>query len=183
MKRGAISIKKIEGVGLCLGLLAMAGCATQAQTGAVTGAGVGALMGQIIGGNTAGTLIGAGVGTGVGYIIGNELDKNAAMKRQQVMMEETRPLAGTTWQVVSTVPKPRHSYKSLVSHFRPDGTVISTKTFWDDKVETDIERYRIVGSTLIINKPDYVINARFRLEGNRMYMDTDKYSIVLQRVD
>ncbi len=183
MEKSATWIKKIEAMGLCLAFLAMAGCATQAQTGAVTGAGVGALMGQIIGGNTAGTLIGAGVGTGVGYIIGNELDKDAAMKRQHVMVEETRPLAGTTWQVVSTVPKPKQSYKSLVAHFRPDGTVVSTKTFWDDKVETDIERYRIVGSTLIVNKPDYVINARFRLEGSRMYMDTEKYSIVLQRVD
>ena len=62
-------------VAVSLGLVFVAGCESDAQTGALIGAGVGALAGQAIGGDTEGTLIGAGVGAAGGYIIGNEQDK------------------------------------------------------------------------------------------------------------
>jgi outer membrane lipoprotein SlyB len=58
-----------------LGMVFIAGCESDAQTGALIGAGVGALAGQAIGGDTEGTLIGAGVGAAGGYMIGNEQDK------------------------------------------------------------------------------------------------------------
>ncbi len=159
------------------------GCATKGQTGALAGAGVGALIGQAVGGDTAATLVGAGVGTGVGYLIGNHSDKKDAQSRQTVLEEETRPLANTTWQITSIVPKPDRPVKSLVAHFKPDGTVLSTRTFEDGHVETANERYRVVGDTLIINQDDYVINARFKINGNQMIANTDKYSIVLTRLD
>lgn len=47
---------------------------------------------------------------------------------------------------------------------------------------TDSERYRIVGQTLIINQDNYVINATFRMEGNRLYLDTGKRNIVMKRM-
>ncbi len=159
------------------------GCATKGQTGALAGAGVGALIGQAIGGDTAATLIGAGVGTGVGYLIGNNMDKKDAQSRQTVLEEETHPLANTTWQVTSIVPKPEKPVKSLVAHFKPDGMVISTRTFEDGHVETASERYRVVGDTLIINQDDYVINIRFSITGNQMIANTEKYSVVLTRLD
>jgi uncharacterized protein YcfJ len=173
---------------VCTAMVSMAlvfgsGCATKGQTGALAGAGVGALIGQAVGGDTAATLIGAGVGTGVGYLIGNHSDKKDAESRQTVLEEETRPLANTTWQITSIVPKPDKPVKSLVAHFKPDGTVVSTRTFEDGHVETANERYRIVGDTLIINQDDYVINARFKINGNQMIANTDKYSIVLTRLD
>jgi hypothetical protein len=168
---------------LFLVLVISSGCATKKQTGALAGAGVGALLGQAIGGNTAGTLIGAGVGTGVGYLIGNEMDKKDAKSRESVKAEETTPLANTTWQLVSIVPDPKKNVKSLVIHFKPDGTALTTRTFMDDSVKTATERYRVVGETLIINQDDYVINARFSIKGDQMIATTDKYSIVLRRVD
>ncbi len=164
-------------------LVVNSGCATKKQTGSLAGAGVGALIGQAIGGNTAGTLIGAGVGTGVGYLIGNEMDKKDAKSRETVKAEETAPLANTTWQLVSIVPDPKKNVKSLVIHFKPDGTALTTRTFTDDSVKTATERYRVVGETLIINQDDYVINARFAINGNQLTANTDKYSIVLRRVD
>jgi hypothetical protein len=176
MKRGILLL-------ICFAWAAGSGCATSGQTGAVAGAGVGALMGQLIGRNTASTLIGAGIGTGLGYIIGNEKDKMDAQGRQTVRIEETEPLGGTVWQVISVNPKPKPVFKSIVSHFKKDGTVVTTKIYRDDRVETDVERFRIVGSTLIVNKSDYVINARFRIDGNQMTMDTGEYSVVLKRVD
>jgi len=166
-------------------LLFGAGCATKGQTGALTGAGAGALIGGLAnmhGSWGATALIGAGVGAGVGYLIGNEQDKKDAAKRKQATEAELKPLAGTTWQVISIVPKPAKSYKSVVSHFRPDGNVVTTKTNMDGKVETTTEGYRIVGSTLIINKPDYVENTIFKIDGNKLIIDYGNGSVVLQRV-
>lgn len=168
---------------VCFLFVANSGCATKKQTGALAGAGVGALIGQAIGSNTAGTLIGAGVGTGVGYLIGNEMDKKDAKSREAVTAQETAPLANTTWQLVSIVPDPKKNVKALVIHFKPDGTAVTTRTFNDDSVKTATERYRVVGQTLILNQDDYVINARFTINGNQMIANTDKYSIVLRRVD
>lgn len=157
----------------------------KATTGAAAGAGIGALAGQLIGHNTAGTLIGAGVGAGLGYIIGNEMDKDNAAKRKAVTEEETKILADTTWQIVKVTPKPKNkdSYTSRISHFRPDGTVINTLMKADGTVEITKERYRIVGATLILNHDNLVVNARFKIDGNQMIMDTGEYSMLLQRLD
>lgn len=164
-------------------LIGGSGCATKAQTGALGGAGVGAVIGQLAGSSTEATLIGAAVGTGVGYLIGNHMDKKDAQGRQTVLEEETRPLAGTTWQITSIVPEPDRPVDTLVAHFKPDGTVSTTRTFKDGHVETAQERYRIVGQTLIINQDDYIVNVRFKINGSQMIANTDKYSMVLTRVD
>ena len=167
--------------GALAGLLSTGGCATGAQTGALAGAGIGALAGQLIGGNTAGTLIGAAVGTGVGYLIGNEEDKKRAEAAQRVAAEETVPLGGTTWQLVSINPRPKDQADSVVSQFFPDGTVV-TKSVDDGKTTTERETYRIVGDTLIINKPGYIVNARFRIKGDELILNTGEYSVVMQRL-
>ena len=159
-----------------------AGCATQGQTGAVAGAGIGALIGQAIGGNTAGTLIGSGVGAGLGYIIGNEMDKQAVSQRRQPSHNEVQPLAGSVWRVTSVTPRPANPHREWKIHFRPDGTALNTKVEADGRVVEEVERYRVVGATLILNQDDYVINARFQIDGNRMYLDTGEYSIVMQRL-
>src|SRR5512139_422719 len=120
MERG----KKLVSVICIFGLLVTAslgaGCATEGQKGAALGAGTGALIGGLAnmhGSWGATALLGAGVGAGVGYLIGNEKDKQAAAKRQRATEEELKPLAGTTWQVISVEPKQMERYKSVVSHF------------------------------------------------------------------
>jgi hypothetical protein len=169
---------------VCIALLLGAGCETMSggQKGAAVGAGVGALAGQAIGGNTAGTLIGAGVGLGLGYIIGNEKDKNDAKKRQSVTPDETVPFANTAWQIISINPKPQKAFNSKVTRFNPDGTAVTTTVYPDGKVETSMERFRVIGETLIINADNYVINATYRIEGNRLYLVDGKFSAVLQRI-
>lgn len=161
------------------------GCATKGETGALTGAGAGALIGGLAnmhGSWGATALIGAGVGAGVGYLIGNEEDKKDAVKRQAVREDETKPLAGTTWQVVRIEPKPEKLYKSIVTTFKPDGAVVTTKTNMGGNVETLHEQYRVVGSTLIIYKADYVENCKFSVEGNKLVIDYGNGSAVLHRV-
>ncbi len=180
------SVKKAAcALAVCTSLAFGAGCATNAQTGALTGAGAGALIGGLAnmhGSWGASAVLGAGIGAGVGYLIGNEQDKRNASRRSVPTAEELRPLAGTRWKVVSVTPPPETSLKSIVSHFRDDGTVVTTKTGWDGQVSRMTERYRIVGSTLILSHPDYVENADFRLRGDELIIDYGNGSSTLERV-
>lgn len=169
-------------VSLCVVLLTSPGCATKAGTGTLAGAGVGALVGQAVGGNTASTLIGTGVGAGVGYLIGNEADKADAKRKAKETEAELKPFAGTAWQLLSSNKPLKKPVKSLTARFNPDGTVTTTRVYPDGRTETASERYRVVGSTLIINQNDYVINAKYLMEGDRLHLDSDEYSVVLARV-
>jgi hypothetical protein len=170
---------------VCFALLWTSACATKGQTGAAIGAGTGALIGGLAnmhGSWGATALIGAGVGAGIGYLIGNEEDKKDAAQRQRATEEELKPLIGTIWQVISINPKPKEDYKSIVSHFRHDGKVVTTKTNMDGRVETVTEWYRIVGSTLILSQTGYVENTRFKIDGDRLIIDYGNGSTVLQRI-
>ena len=73
-------------VAVSLGLILVAGCESDAQTGALLGTAAGAGVGALAGGSTEGTLIGAAVGGGVGYILGNEQDK----KKTRTEMDSLR---------------------------------------------------------------------------------------------
>lgn len=185
MKKHSTTLKVACVAILCISLALGTGCATRGQTGALAGAGTGALIGGLAnmhGSWGATALIGAGVGAGLGYIIGNEEDKKDAERRRAITEAETRPLAGTTWQAISIVPKPEKEYKSIVVSFRSDGSVVTTKTNMDGMVETTAEQYRIIGSTLIINKPGYLANIKFKLEGDKLILDYGNGSAILQRV-
>jgi hypothetical protein len=127
-------------------------------------------------------LLGAGIGAGAGYLIGNEADKKDAAKRQAASKEELKPLAGTKWQVVSITPKPEKSFKSIVAHFRSDGTVVTTRTSMEGKVLKETENYRVVGSTLILSKPEYVENTKFTIKGNKLTIDYGNGNVVMKRV-
>jgi Glycine zipper len=160
------------------------GCETDGQSGALMGAGVGALIGQAAGGSTEATLIGAAVGSGVGYVIGNEKDKKQA--QQQTVSQEyssaDSPLAGTSWQVISVVPEPDPPFKSMTVHFGADGYVATNKILEDGKLVKASEHFRTVGKTLIVNKPGYIINATYVVDGDQMIVDSDKFRGVLTRV-
>jgi hypothetical protein len=181
MNRISLQILK-NSAWMLLAALIASGCATGGGTGALAGAGVGALVGQIAGGDTAATLIGAGIGTGVGYIIGNEADKAEAKKRDLATQSEMTPFAGTAWQLLSVNRPLARPAKSLVARFNADGTVTTTRIFDDGTTETDREKYRVVGDTLIINKPDYIINAKYRIEGDRLYLDAADRSAIFAKV-
>ena len=181
-------------------LIFSAGCETSGQTGALAGAGIGALAGQAIGGDTKGTLIGTAIGTGVGYVIGNEADKKAAKERERIQnrrakrqelyqrpeparRSEVGALGGTRWQVISLAPEDSTApFTSKIMEFHPYGRVITTTTRPDGTVDVTDDRYRVVGSTLIMNRPDRIINAEFAVEGDEMIIDSDDVRIVLKRL-
>lgn len=73
-------------VAVSLGLILVAGCESDAQTGALLGTAAGAGVGQLAGRSTESTLIGAAVGGGAGYMIGSEQDK----KKTQAEIDSLR---------------------------------------------------------------------------------------------
>jgi hypothetical protein len=166
--------------------LAGAGCATKGQTGALTGAGLGALIGQAIGRNTAGTLIGAGIGTGLGYIIGNEMDKADAKKREHM---PTPPppriglLGGTKWRAIQVTPPPTPPHTSYTLRFDKNGILHSREVFTDGTVQTDREHYRVEGDMLIINRPGYLVNAKYKMTNNTLTIWHDKVKTVFELIN
>ena len=177
---------------VCMGIIlvfVVVGCQTGGQTGALVGSGIGAVAGQLIGGDTGATLVGAGVGAGVGYIIGNEKDKKHASEMSQAQSapvpthNEVGQLGGTRWNLISLYPKDTAKpYTSRIVEFKTNGRVVTTSTKPDGKVEVAEETYRVVGNTLIVNRPGYLINARFEVSGNQLTVSAENFSAVLQRI-
>ncbi len=164
--------------------LVVGGCATKGRSGAAIGGGLGAIIGQAVGRDTEATLIGAAVGGGIGYIIGNEADKKEAGRLLAAgsSPQEESQLSGTSWRVISLVTEKPNPYQSVVVDFRRDGHVITTKTSPNGSVTSHDERYRVVGTTLIVNKPGYLINAKYRIDGNDLIVDAERIRAVLRRL-
>ncbi|MEM7227561.1 MAG: glycine zipper domain-containing protein [Planctomycetota bacterium] len=166
-----------------------AGCETGGQTGALAGGGIGALVGQAAGGDTEATLIGAGIGAGIGYLIGNEEDKKQAREMSArsapptYAHSDTGSLGGTSWKLVSLVPRDVvPEFVSKTVEFRVDGRALTTTTKPDGDVEVYDESYRVVNDTLIVNKPGYIINARYQVSGNQLVVNAEDFSAVLERL-
>ncbi len=68
------------------------------------------------------------------------------------------------------------------NRFGPKGHVTTTTTYPNGIVEIAKESYRVVGSTLIINKPGYLINAKFGITGGEMIVDAQDFSAVLRQM-
>lgn len=181
MKRGTIVIYINCIVTICICALAFSigGCQTRAQTGSALGAGIGALAGQAIGRNTKATLIGTAIGAGAGYLIGNDQDKKAAKAYD---FSQPTALTGTKWKVISLVMEEKPEFETMTVEFRPDGKIVTTRYESGGTMTITEERYRIVGNTLIINKSDYLINAKYRIDGNEMIVDCERFRAVLKRI-
>ena len=159
-------------------------CSTAKGTGALAGGGIGALIGAAAG-DTQGALIGAAVGTGVGYIIGDQVDEKRAkeMSAKGDTHSEVAPLGGTRWKLASlNTTRTIEPYASKVVDFKPNGRVITTTTKTDGNVETFDESYRVVGDTLIVNKPGYLVNAKFKVNANQLVVNDPGFSAVLERM-
>ena len=93
---------------------------------------------------------------------------------------EVGALGDTRWMVVSINPRdaaPPHA--SMLVEFRRNGRVLTTTTLKDGTVESADETYRVVGDTLIINRPGYLVNARFQVSGTQLIISAERFSAVL----
>jgi hypothetical protein len=176
-------------VGLVLAVAAImvvsGGCATRKQTGALGGAGLGAMAGGLIDG-TDGALIGAAIGTGVGYIIGDQADEKKASELSKANdagdHTEVGPLGGTRWYVASIEPKDvTPPFTSKIVKFGPRGHVTTSTTLPDGEVLVVEENYRVVDDMLVVNKPGYIINAKYAVDGDQLIMNAPEFRAVLKR--
>jgi len=154
------------------------GCATKGGTGALIGSGIGAIAGYAIE-DDEGALVGAAIGAGAGYLIGNELDKTQSESHD---FSEPTPLSGTRWSVVSLVPMPNPPFVVKTIDFRNDGIVVTRTTDVDGLITETEERYRVVGKTLIVNKPGYLVNAAFAVDGGQLIIDAEQFRAVCDRL-
>lgn len=167
-------------VTLALLLAILPSCETGRQTGALGGAGVGALVGGVAGG-WQGAAIGTAVGAAGGYIIGNESDRAAAKNYSSVPAHELQPLSGTRWELTNVVSDMPRKYQTFAAEFRPDGVLATNATLMDGTTKAAQEGYRIVGDILIVNKPDYVLNFNWQLDGDTLTVSgigSDKVHLV-----
>ena len=174
--------KKVTNLACCICFslsLFVNGCDSSAKTDALIGTGVGALIGQAVGGDTGATLIGAGVGAGAGYLIGNHQDKKAAEKHDY---SSATPLTGTEWSLSDLTMENKPQYQSYTVKFTKDGKIVSTLIKPDGTKKIEEERYRIVDSTIVVHKDDYIINAKYALYGNELVITTDKFKAVLKKI-
>lgn len=97
--------------------------------------------------------------------------------------EDVGILAGTIWKLTSMNPAPEAgSYLAKVIEFRPNGTLWTITTLSDGDVMVTEETYRVVDDVLIINKPGYLINARFLMEEEQLIMNAQDFSAVFARL-
>lgn len=180
---------------LAAGLL-LAGCQGQSTgefvsehrsglIGGGIGAGIGALAGQAVGHNTASTLLGAAAGAGIGYLLGNTQDQKRA---QEYNPYTVTPLTGSAWRVTRlNMPRPPQ-FREMYLAFNPGSQLVTTEVMPDGRVIQAAEMYRIVGDTLIINRPPeagapgYIINARYAVYDGTMTIRSPDFSADLQRV-
>jgi hypothetical protein len=90
------------------------------------------------------------------------------------------PLSNTKWRVTSINPKPQKGYASMVLIFQPDGNLVQTTVYPDRSEKSETFRYYIIGSTLLINKPKCNVNARFKIEGGILAIDTVEAGMILE---
>ncbi len=97
---------------------------------------------------------------------------------QQLLFAEGKALS-----VSSLSPRDvAEPYASKVLAFGKNGRVVTTTTRPSGTVDTFDESYRVVGDTLIVNKPGYIINARFTLADDQLIISADNFSAVLRRL-
>lgn len=110
--------------------------------------------------------------------------QTSAMKNagRDLNAQDLGPLVNTKWLVTNMNPKPDKAYVSMTVKFQPDGSMVQTTVSEDRSEKIDAFGYRIVGSTLLINKPKGEVNARFKMEGTLLVIDTGDVSMILQRM-
>ncbi|HQE83749.1 MAG TPA: YMGG-like glycine zipper-containing protein [Candidatus Hydrogenedentes bacterium] len=187
---------------LVLSLLASAQEGQQKKKSTIRGAGIGALLGQAIGNDTESTLIGGALGAGVGHVVGKKKEKEQAQSTQPAQpaqpaaaepqgkeKTEAKPpdpaeaLYDSFWQVKSISPKGRvQPFFSKLVLFLRDGYVQTLTTTPEGKVTLSEEPFSAVDDTLVINKPDYTMQARYKVDEDQLILSADDFSAVLKRI-
>ena len=191
-------------LGLCVMLI---GCGTteaqkKGSTGAVVGALSGLAIGSLVGESGTGALIGTAVGGGLGYIAGNEEDKKIAKEeaaREREALAKAKitkdpntayrppnenPFVGSTWRVLSIVSKkPTTEYQSMVLTFQTNTKLTTLTISKNGKATTRVESYRVVDDVIVISGKDYIINAKYSIQGKQLIIVAPEIRIVMEEIE
>ena len=202
-----------EGTPACLiALLAVvavgaAGCGTtQAQKKGSAGAAIGAGVGGILCGSSC-MLAGGLIGGGAGYLAGDAEDRKLAEQqaaRERAAIEKARvtedpstadrpaagnPLVGSTWRVISrTDENDPFEFSAMVVTFQTNSRLTTLLVLPDGKTQSYVEKYRIVGDTVIIwgsydSGEPYVFEGTFSIANGKMVVATPGNRTVLEEVE
>jgi hypothetical protein len=173
----------------CIVALLHSGCASIGTTSSEAG-GIRALAGPADAASTESALLGREVGDGIGYIIGDEADKNRAREMSQASRfsdyrhQEVGPLGGTRWKLVELAPLDfAPAFKAKIFDFSPNGHVNTTTAYPNGEVQVIREIYRVVGDTIIVNRPGYVINAQYEIKDDQMTLRAKEFKALLVPFD
>jgi len=108
--------------------------------------------------------------------------RRTQQRRQAAGAEELRPLSGTIWQVIDIEPTPNQAYKSIISNFRPDGIVVTTKTNMDGRSNQNLSSTGLWAQRSSSTNPDMFENTKFKIEGDKLFIDYGNGSATLQRI-
>lgn len=184
---------------LGIGIMIHTSCGTtKTSQGASTGAIVGGLV-DGWGGAATGALIGAGVGLMADTA--DDKKKQQEQKDRELEMlekstvtsdpntayspENSNPLTGSTWRVVSLVDETNttEEFASIILSFQTN-TRATTLILWKDgRSETYGESYSVVDNVLVFTGKDYVTNAKFKVENKQMILVSPTFRVVLEEVE
>lgn len=187
---------------LALDLSGGSATAQETKKSTVKGAGIGALLGQAIGKDTESTIVGGVIGAGVGRIVGKEKEKAQAAQSAPPVDATAPPkattlpapapapepdpalaLPNTIWKLDKLQPKDRvPAFFSKIITFRPDNYLQTLTTDPEGNVTLSEESYSAVGNTIVVNKPEYTIQARFKLDGDQLIISAEDFSAILKRI-
>ncbi len=74
-------------------------------------------------------------------------------------------------------------YASIVVTFQTNDKVTTLVTYRNGDFETQPESYRVVGNTMVINGPDYIVNAEYLMTGDELILSAPNFRSVMERVD
>ena len=146
--------------------------------------------------------MGALIGSGIGYIAGNADDRalaEAQAKAEQDALErsrlssdpatvyrpeQTNPLVGSTWRIISVVSDDELlSYSSMVITFQTNSKMTTLAVWEDGDVTTDVENYRVIDDVLIVSGTDYVLNAKWSVANKQLVVVGPSVRIVAEEVE
>ena len=171
---------------------------TKTSQGASTGAIVGGLV-DGWGGAATGALIGAGVGL-MADTADDQKKQQEQKDRELAILEKStitsdpqtayspensNPLTGSTWRVISLVDETNQTPKfaSIVLSFQTN-TKATTLILWDDgRSETYGESYSILSDALIFTGKDYVTNTKYVVNNKQMILVSPTMRVVLEEVE
>ena len=194
-----LSVESLRITAMIIWVIAITACGSSNTT---KGASTGAVVGGLVGG-WEGMATGALIGGGVGLMADSAEDKKIQQEqkeRELAMLEKTKitadekttiqpensnPLTGSTWRVISLddAENKTADFSSMVLSFQTN-TRATTLILWaDGRSETYGESYTVLDDALIFTGKDYVTNAKYKINGNKMVLKTSTIQVVLEEVE